>query len=300
MVGGIKMLFSKKIKRNKGDILYDGINVLLILILASLCLYPMIHVAAASFSDPIRIMTHQGPLLKPLGFSLDGYKAVLQNAGIWVGYKNTIIYVVIGTIINMIMTTTGAYVLSRNGFILKKFFTLFIVFTMYFTGGIIPNFLLVKGLGLLNTPWALMLPNAIGTWNLLVMRTSFKNVPASLVEAASIDGANDFVILWKIMVPVSKATMAVIFLFYAVGHWNAWFDAMVYLPMARNLYPLQLFLREILVTSSEISSGDTAINYIGELVKYASIVVSTLPILFLYPFVQKYFVTGVMLGSVKE
>lgn len=294
------MLFSKKIKRNKGDILYDGINVLLILIIASLCLYPMIHVAAASFSDPIRIMTHQGPLLKPLGFSLDGYKAVLQNAGIWVGYKNTIIYVVIGTIINMIMTTTGAYVLSRNGFILKKFFTLFIVFTMYFTGGIIPNFLLVKGLGLLNTPWALMLPNAIGTWNLLVMRTSFKNVPASLVEAASIDGANDFVILWKIMVPVSKATMAVIFLFYAVGHWNAWFDAMVYLPMARNLYPLQLFLREILVTSSEISNGDTAINYIGELVKYASIVVSTLPILFLYPFVQKYFVTGVMLGSVKE
>lgn len=294
------MLFSKKIKRNKGDILYDGINVLLILIIAALCLYPMIHVAAASFSDPIRIMTHQGPLLKPLGFSLDGYKAVLQNAGIWVGYKNTIIYVVIGTIINMIMTTTGAYVLSRNGFILKKFFTLFIVFTMYFTGGIIPNFLLVKGLGLLNTPWALMLPNAIGTWNLLVMRTSFKNVPASLVEAASIDGANDFVILWKIMVPVSKATMAVIFLFYAVGHWNAWFDAMVYLPMARNLYPLQLFLREILVTSSEISSGDTAINYIGELVKYASIVVSTLPILFLYPFVQKYFVTGVMLGSVKE
>ncbi len=294
------MLFSKKIKRNKGDILYDGINVLLILIIASLCLYPMIHVAAASFSDPIRIMTHQGPLLKPLGFSLDGYKAVLQNAGIWVGYKNTIIYVVIGTIINMIMTTTGAYVLSRNGFILKKFFTLFIVFTMYFTGGIIPNFLLVKGLGLLNTPWALMLPNAIGTWNLLVMRTSFKNVPASLVEAASIDGANDFIILWKIMVPVSKATMAVIFLFYAVGHWNAWFDAMVYLPMARNLYPLQLFLREILVTSSEISSGDTTINYIGELVKYASIVVSTLPILFLYPFVQKYFVTGVMLGSVKE
>lgn len=294
------MSVSKKIKRSKGDILYDSTNIILVLIISSICLYPMIHVAAASFSDPIQIMTHQGPLLKPLGFSLDGYKAVLQNAGIWVGYKNTILYVVLGTLINMIMTTTGAYVLSRNGFVMKKFFTLFIVFTMYFTGGIIPNFLLVKGLGLLNTRLALLLPNAIGTWNLLVMRTSFKNVPVSLVEAASIDGANDFVILWKIMVPVSKATMAVIFLFYAVGHWNAWFDAMVYLPMARNLYPLQLFLREILVTNSEISSGDTAINYIGELVKYASIVVSTVPILFLYPFVQKYFVTGVMLGSVKE
>jgi putative aldouronate transport system permease protein len=198
------------------------------------------------------------------------------------------------------MTTIGAYVLSRDGFALKKFFTMFIVFTMYFTGGIIPNFLLVRSLGLLNTRWALIIPNAIGTWNLLVMRTAFKNVPASLVEAASIDGANDLVILWKVMVPVSKATMSVIFLFYAVGHWNSWFSAMVYLPMARNLYPLQLFLREILVTSSEISSGDTTIDYIGELVKYASIIVSTLPILCLYPFVQKYFVTGVMLGSVKE
>lgn len=294
------MSYSNKIKRSKGDILYDSINTALILIISLICLYPMVHVLAASFSDPIKIMNHQGPLLKPTGFSLDGYKAVLQNAGIWIGYRNTILYVVAGTIINMIMTTIGAYVLSRNGFALKKFFTLFIVFTMYFTGGIIPNFLLVKSLGMLNTPWALMIPGAIGTWNLLVMRTSFKSVPVSLIEAANIDGANDFVILWKVMVPVSKATIAVIFLFYAVGHWNSWFDAMVYLPMARNLYPLQLFLREILVTSSEVSSADTAINYIGELVKYCSIIVSTLPILCLYPFVQKYFVTGVMMGSVKE
>ena len=294
------MLFSEKIKRSKGDHIYDGVNILLILLISLVCLYPMLHVLAASFSDPIRIMTHQGPLFKPLGFSLAGYKAVLNNAGIWIGYRNTIMYVIIGTIINMVMTTIGAYVLSRDGFVLKKFFTMFIVFTMYFTGGIIPNFLLIKGLGLVNTPWALMIPNAIGTWNLLVMRTSFKNVPASLTEAASIDGANDLVILWKIMVPVSKATIAVIFLFYAVGHWNSWFDAMIYLPMARHLFPLQLFLREILVTSSDISSADTTIDYIGELVKYASIVVSTLPILCLYPFVQKYFVTGVMLGSVKE
>ncbi len=294
------MSYTNKIKRSKGDMLYDGINMVIILFISLICLYPMVHVLAASFSDPFEIMTHQGPLLKPIGFSLDGYKAVLRNAGIWVGYRNTIFYVIAGTAVNMLMTTIGAYVLSRDGFALKKFFTMFIVFTMYFTGGIIPNFLLVRSLGLLNTRWALIIPNAIGTWNLLVMRTAFKNVPASLVEAASIDGANDLVILWKVMVPVSKATMSVIFLFYAVGHWNSWFSAMVYLPMARNLYPLQLFLREILVTSSEISSGDTTIDYIGELVKYASIIVSTLPILCLYPFVQKYFVTGVMLGSVKE
>ena len=294
------MSYTNKIKRSKGDMLYDCINMVIILYISLICLYPMVHVLAASFSDPFEIMTHQGPLLKPIGFSLDGYKAVLRNAGIWVGYRNTIFYVIAGTAVNMLMTTIGAYVLSRDGFALKKFFTMFIVFTMYFTGGIIPNFLLVRSLGLLNTRWALIIPNAIGTWNLLVMRTAFKNVPASLVEAASIDGANDLVILWKVMVPVSKATMSVIFLFYAVGHWNSWFSAMVYLPMARNLYPLQLFLREILVTSSEISSGDTTIDYIGELVKYASIIVSTLPILCLYPFVQKYFVTGVMLGSVKE
>lgn len=291
---------AKKIKRSGSDKAFDVVNVTLILIISMVCLYPMIHVLAGSFSDPYEIMTHRGMLWKPLGFSLDGYKAVLQNDGIWTGYRNTLFYVVFGTAVNMVMTTIGAYALAQKGFLLKRFITIFIVFTMYFTGGIIPNFLVVKGLGMLNTPWAVMIPNAVGTWNLLVMRTAFKSVPESLIEAARIDGANDFTILWKIVVPVSKATMMVIVLFYSVGHWNSWFNAMIYLPMARNLYPLQLFLREILVTSSDVSNADTAINYIGELVKYASIVVSTVPILCLYPWVQKYFVTGVMMGSVKE
>lgn len=300
MVGGKEMSNSRKIKKSRGDIIYDSINIIFILLISIICLYPMIHVLAASFSDPVKLMNHQGSILKPLGFSLDGYKAVLQNDGIWVGYGNTLFYTIVGTLVNLVMTTVGAYVLASKGFVFRKFVMVFIVFTMYFTGGIIPNFLLMKGLGLLNTRWALILPNAIGTWNLLVMRTAFKSVPESLVEAANIDGANDLIILWKIIIPVSKATIAVQFLFYAVGHWNAWFNAMIYLPMARDLFPLQLFLREILISSSEISSGETTINYIGELVKYASIVVSTVPILCLYPFVQKYFVKGVMMGSVKE
>lgn len=289
-----------KIRRNKKDLAFDLVNGMLIILISAVCLYPMIHVLAGSFSDPFRIMTHQGALLKPLGFSLKGYQAILKNRGLWVGYRNTIFYVLSGTVVNMFMTTIGAYALSRNGFLLKRFVSMFIVFTMYFTGGIIPNFLLVKQLGMLNSVWALLIPNAIGTWNLLVMRTAFKSVPDGLVEAARIDGANDFVILWKVVLPVSKATMMVILLFYAVGHWNSWFNAMVYLPMARELYPLQLYLREILISNSEISAGDTAIDYLGELVKYSSIVVSTVPILCIYPWVQKYFVTGVMMGSVKE
>ena len=176
-----------------------------------------------------------------------------------------------------------------------------IVFTMYFSGGIIPNFLLIRNLGMLNTRWAIIIPGAIGTWNMLVLRTAFRAVPSALIDAARIDGANDVTILTRIMIPVSKATIAVILLFYAVGHWNSWFNAMIYLPRGRALYPLQLFLREILITSSvEVSGGDSAIDFLGELVKYSTTIVSTVPILCLYPFLQRYFVKGVMMGSIKE
>jgi putative aldouronate transport system permease protein len=180
-----------------------------------------------------------------------------------------------------------------------------IVFTMYFGGGLIPNYMLVRALGLYNTRWALIIPGAIGTWNLVVMKTAFSAIPDSLEESARIDGANDFVILFRIILPVVKATIAVMMLFYAVGHWNAWFGAMIYLRN-RSLYPLQLFLREILIYSS--SGGNTAAEasyddtraFIELLIKYCTIVVSTVPILFIYPFAQKYFVKGAMLGSLKE
>ena len=287
-------------KKTRTDYVINFLIGVFLTIICLLFLYPIVHVLAASFSDPMQLMNHRGLLFKPTGFSLDGYKAVMQNKGLWTGYGNTIFYVLAGTFVNMVFTIIAAYVLSRKGWRLKKQITFFIVFTMYFTGGIIPNFLLVKGLGILNSRLALILPNAIATWNLLVLRTGFASVPESLIEAPKIDGANEWQIMWKVVVPVSKASIAVILLFYAVGHWNSWFNAMVYLPSARELYPLQLYLREILISNADVAAGDNTINYIGELVKYCAIIVSTVPILCIYPFVQKYFVQGVMMGSIKE
>ena len=287
-------------KKTRTDYVINFLIGAFLTIICLLFLYPIVHVLAASFSDPMQLMNHRGLLFKPTGFSLDGYKAVMQNKGLWTGYGNTIFYVLAGTFVNMVFTIIAAYVLSRKGWRLKKQITFFIVFTMYFTGGIIPNFLLVKGLGILNSRLALILPNAIATWNLLVLRTGFASVPESLIEAPKRDGANEWQIMWKVVVPVSKASIAVILLFYAVGHWNSWFNAMVYLPSARELYPLQLYLREILISNADVAAGDNTINYIGELVKYCAIIVSTVPILCIYPFVQKYFVQGVMMGSIKE
>lgn len=284
-----------------GDGIFVGAVYLLMGLMALICLYPMWHVVMASFSDPIELMRHSGVILKPLGHSLEGYKVVLQNPNIPVSYRNTIFYVVLGTSINMFLTTLGAYALSRKGYMFKRTLTLLIVFTMYFNAGLVPNFLLVKNLHMYNTVWALVLPGAISTWNLIVMKTAFQSVPVSLEESARLDGANDFIILFKIFLPLSKATVAVMILFYAVGHWSSWFNAMIYLQ-DRAKYPLQLIMREILIANSASgnSMADTDAMFLEEVVKYATIVVSTVPILFIYPFAQKYFMAGVMMGSVKE
>lgn len=284
--------------RLTGSKCFDIIIYAIVTLLTIICFYPMVYIVAASFSDPIQLMNNRGPLLFPLGFSLGGYEMVLRNPNTWQGYQNTLFYVLIGTGINIIMTIMGAYALSRPNFFGKKFITFFIVFTMYFNGGLIPNFMLIRNLKMLNTVWALIIPGAIGTWNMLILRTSFKSIPASLEEAAIIDGANDFQVILHVLFPASQATLAVILLFYAVGHWNAWFNAMIYLPRARSLYPLQMFLREILIASNTIEET-TEVDFSSELVKYCTIIVSTLPILCLYPFLQRYFVKGVMLGSVK-
>lgn len=286
--------------RSPGDRIFIGTVYIITGLMALMCLYPMLHVLFASISDPIRLMQHTGVILKPLGFSLEGYKIVLKNPNIPVSYLNTIIYVVVGTSINILMTTLGAYALSRKGYIFKKTITLLIVFTMYFNGGLIPNFLLVKALGMYNTIWALVVPGAISTWNLIVMKTCFQAIPVSLEESARLDGANDFVILLKVFLPLSKATMAVMLLFYAVTQWSSWFNAMIYLS-DRKKFPLQLIMREILIANS--TSGNTMdsdVMFLEEVVKYATIIVSTVPVLCIYPFVQKYFMTGVMMGSVKE
>ncbi len=288
-----------KIRRTREDNIIDTVVVTVVTLLSLVCLYPMLHVFFASISEPARVVYHSGALLWPKGFSLAGYKATLARSDIWQGYANTIFYVGVGTAVNMVMTIIGAYALSRKDFMFRKALSLFIVFSMYFTASIIPNYLLMQKLHLLNTRWVLILPGAIGTHNLLVMRTAFARVPQDLEEAAVLDGATDLQTLIYILLPLTKATMAVILLFYAVGHWNSWFNAMAFLPMAKDLYPLQLVLRQIVVSNSvNESSGDTA-DYLGDSVKYAAIIVSTLPILCLYPFLQKYFVKGVMLGSIK-
>ena len=289
--------------KSAGDRIFDIVNVLLVLLLTLIFLYPMWFVFVASISNPARLMVHTGIMLWPDGFSLEGYREVFTDPDVLTGYLNTLFYVGVGTVFSMFMTTLGAYVTSRKDFYFRKLMLPFIVLTMYVNAGLIPDFLLVRYLGLYNTRWALIFPAAIGTWNLIVMRTSFLQVPTGLEESAKIDGANHWTILWRIIFPVTKATFAVISLYYVVGKWNSWFNAMVYLQ-DRTKFPLQLFLREILVansTSSEGMLGGGGEYYrLDQLIKYCTIIVSTVPVLCIYPFVQRYFIKGVMLGSLKE
>lgn len=289
------------IKRTIGDYIFDSMNYILLAILTLMTLYPFLYVIFASLSSPAELTAHKGLLLKPLEFNLDAYKAVLKNPIIYSGYRNTIFIVVVGTAYNIIMTSMGAFVLSRKNFFWRGPITVMIIFTMFFGGGLIPSFLLVQKLGLMNKIWALIIPGAIGTWNLIIMRTTFQGIPDSLVESAHMDGANDIVILFKIVIPLALPTIAVMMLYYGVGHWNAWFSAMIYLRK-RELWPLQLALREILISSNtdDMMSGIAQDRQaIGETIKYATIMVATLPILAAYPFLQKYFVKGVMVGALK-
>ncbi|NLM44483.1 MAG: carbohydrate ABC transporter permease [Clostridiales bacterium] len=271
-------------------------------ILIVLTLYPFIYIIFASISNPSLFAAHTGLLLKPLGVQFGAYTMVFRNKMVLVGYKNTLIYVTLGTTINIIMTTLSAYVLSRKGYIWKNLLIFYVVITMFFSGGLIPFYLTVKSLGLGDNILALILPNAINTYNLIIMRTSFGEIPDSLEESAKIDGANDFTVLFRIFVPLSLPIIAVMILFYGVVHWNSWFYAMIFLR-SRKLFPLQIILREILIANnteymaSGVSSGD--MQAVGETVKYATIIVSTLPIVTIYPFLQKYFVKGIMIGAIK-
>ena len=291
-----------KIKRTLGERIFEVVNLAFLVLVMIVMLYPLMHVLYASFSNPNLLSAHAGVLLRPLGFSTAAYEAVLQNPDIYTGYSNTLFLVTVGTLCSLLLTIFSAYVLSRRGYGLRRVFNFVATFTMFFSGGLIPFYLQVKGLGLLNTRWSLILPTLMSTYNLIVLRTAFASVPASLEEAAKIDGANDFTVLFRVIVPLSIPSLAVIVLFYAVSYWNAWFYAMVFLRK-RELYPLQLILREILIMSSADSMVDMDINdraIVSQTIKYATIIVSTLPILVVYPFLQKYFVQGMMVGAVKE
>ena len=276
-----------------------AVNYLCITLIAFLCLYPMIHVLAASFSDPIRLIRHRGVLFWPDGYSLKGYETVFHNPNIISGYLNTLFYVLVGTLINMVLTSFGAYALSRPGWPFRRMIIFLFVFTMYFGAGMIPRFMLVKSLGMLNSRWAILIPTAVNTWNLIVMRTSFAAIPREMEESAYMDGASDFRILFQIYLPLAKATVAVMMLFYAVEHWNAWFTSLLYLTDTSK-YPLQMFVRDILMyDGAGGTTEDANAIYLKELTKYSVIIVSVVPILCIYPFVQRFFVKGVMLGSVK-
>ena len=286
-------------KRTPLEQVLHVINYVVVSAVAFLCLYPMLHVLFASISDPMRLLSHRGLMLYPQGFSLRGYEAVLRNPNILNGYINTFIYLFGGLAVSMLLTPLGAYALACRDYPFRNVLVFLFVFTMYFSGGLVPNFLVIKELGLYDSRLAIILPTAVSTYNLIVMRTSFNSVPRALQESAYLDGANDFTILFRIYIPCSKATIAVIALFYAVTQWNSWFNAMIYLRDSTK-WPLQLWLREILINSAAGGVADDAdALYLQELIRYAVIIVATAPILAIYPFVQKYFMKGVMLGSVK-
>lgn len=290
------------LKESRAFKIFNLCNIVFMLAIAAVTLYPLLYVAFASFSDSHRLMAHEGLLLKPLGFNVGSYRMVFKNPMILRGYINTIIVVLLGVTVNIILSSVGAYFLSRKNVLWKNAVMIMIVVTMYFNGGLIPFYLTVKALHLDNSYLALIFPVAINTFNLIIMRTSFASIPDSLEESARIDGASHFNILLRIIIPLSKATIAVMILYYSVGHWNSWFNAMIFIRK-RELFPLQLILREILIQNdtSNMSIGVDAMDKetVAESIKYAIIIVATLPILTIYPFLQKYFVKGVMIGAVK-
>lgn len=279
-----------------------ALDVIILILIAIVCIYPIVYVFFASISNPNEFLKYRGFLYKPLGFTLTAYKGVIENPMVYIGYRNTLIIVVVGVLLNITLSSLGAYFLSKKGMMFKGAILTAIMFTMFFSGGMVPFYLTVKGYGLDNTLWALILPTGINTYNMIIMRTSFSSIPSALYEAAEIDGANDVVILTKIVLPLSKSIIAVMILFYGVYHWNAWFNAMIFMR-DKTLYPLQLVLREILIqndTSAMSQGGAMADTYnIAENIKYAVIIVATVPVLCIYPFIQKYFEKGVMVGAIK-
>lgn len=294
-------------RRRKGsanDKIFDIVNVLVMVLLLVIFLWPLWFIVIASVSSPAQVWLGN-VLLLPKEITTTAYKALIEYKQLWAGYGNTIFYTVAGTALNLILTICCAYPLSRKDFVPGKILLLLILFTMYFSGGMIAKYLVVSGLGLLDTRWAMILPGAISVYNMLVMRTYFINsIPEELYEASILDGANSAQYLMKIVLPLSKSVMAVVGLYYAVSHWNDFYTALLYI-YDENLRPLQTVLRELLLTSSRFSEtlvGSDAVTeqlQLAQTMKYSIIVVSSLPMLCLYPFIQKFFVKGVMIGAVK-
>ncbi|MFF2090046.1 carbohydrate ABC transporter permease [Paenibacillus sp. NPDC058174] len=292
------------IKPSFGDRMFTIINYSLLSLFFLMVLYPLIFIVSASISDPSAVVAGK-VWLWPVKPNLMGYEAVFKHKLIGSGFLNSIYYTVLGTIINVVMTLLAAYPLARKDFYGKNVIMLLFVFTTMFSGGLIPGYLIVKDLNMLNTVWAMVLPGALSVWNVIITRTYFQtSIPPEMLEAAQIDGCNDFKFVWKIVIPLSGPIIAVITLFYAVGHWNQFFSALIFLDK-QHMYPLQIILRDILIQNdvSAIMLSDiqdaARREALRVLLKYSLIVVSTVPLMLVYPFVQKHFVKGVMIGSLK-
>lgn len=291
-------------RKSIADNVFQTVNYALLVFGMMITLYPVIYVLSASFSDPLRII--QGDIwLLPKGLNVNAYARVLRNADIMTGYRNSILYTVLGTVINLIMTTLGAFPLSRPQLPGQKILTVFILFTMFFSGGLIPSFMINQSLGLYNNIGVMVLPGAISVYNLMIMRSFFRSsIPIELYDAAYMDGANNFQTLFRVILPLSKPIYAVMLMYYGIGHWNAFFNALIYLN-DRDKFPLQLVMRELLIQDNMSGmmgeGGETMVDQmlLSESLKYAVIVVASLPALVIYPFLQKYFVKGIMIGAVK-
>lgn len=293
------------IKRQHGDRVFEIVNYAIVTLILLIVLYPLIYVLSCSISSPDLVATGKIILL-PKGITLDGYKRVFQESDILVGYKNTLFYTVVGTVINLIVTIPAGYALAKRELPGRNLFIYFFLFTMYFNGGMIPTFLLIKNLELYNTRMVLLILGAFSAYYCIICRTFFASIPKELEEAAEIDGASPFRTFMQIILPVSQALIGVMVLYFVVAHWNSYFNALIYVSDDK-IKPLQLFLRKILILQQESSSmldggSDEAIAEqakLRELIKYSVIVVSSLPVLILYPFLQKYFAQGIMIGSLK-
>ena len=292
-----------KISETRADRVFDVMNYVILTICLLIVAYPLYFIVIASISDPVDVNAGK-VFLYPVKVTLDGYRRILEYDSFFTGYRNTLMYTLVGTTVNMALTVPAAYALSRKDLVGRNFFMMLITFTMIFSGGLMPTYLLVRDLNMLDTTWALVVPVAVSAWNLIVARTFFQQtIPDDLLEAAQLDGATNVQFFARIVLPLSKPIIAVMILFYAVSHWNSYSNALYYLRTTGK-YPLQLVLRSILFENSMNDMVDDAANLaaqmrLGDLIKYGVIIASSLPLLILYPFLQRYFIQGIMIGAVK-
>ena len=298
----------KIIKRSKSDVIFDGVIFVILTFVLLIVAYPLYFIIISSFSSPDKVSSGQ-VVFYPLGFTLEGYKKVFENSQVITGFINSLIYTTVGTFVNLLLTIPTAYALSRRKFQGRKAVTIFYMITMFISGGMIPTYLVVQKLGLLDSMWSLILPGSLSVYNMIVARTFFQqNISEELYEAAELDGCGHGRFFFSIALPLSKAIIAIMVLYYGVGHWNSYFNALLYMQ-TEDKYPLQLVLRSILVqNSAQLSQTITSAaqqeamrkqQEAVELMKYSLIIISSIPVLILYPFIQRHFTKGVMIGSVK-